>query len=135
MDGFFWYVPILLLSMIIGLALDYDVLLISRIMEHRENGYDVKAAICKATCETGGTISAAGIIMTLCFGGMIFSDQLTINVCGFILVEAIILDTFVVQTLLVPALISIGDKVAWWPVQMPHENLKTLQSDEFPQGQ
>jgi uncharacterized membrane protein YdfJ with MMPL/SSD domain len=133
MDGFFWYIPILLLSMIIGLALDWDVLLISRIMEHRQRGYDIRAAICKATCETGGTISAAGVIMCLAFAGMLFSDQSTINACGFILTVALILDTFVVNTVLVPALISLGDKVAWYPAQMPMHNLKTLSGcGEFP---
>jgi len=133
-DGMFWYVPILLLSMIVGLALDWDVLLISRIMEHRRAGYDVRAAICKAACETGGTVSAAGVIMCLAFGGMLLSDQLTINMCGFILTLALLLDTFVVNTVLVPALISVGDGVAWWPVRMPRVGLKTLEDEgEFPQ--
>ncbi|KAH9255806.1 hypothetical protein BASA81_006207 [Batrachochytrium salamandrivorans] len=133
MDGFFWYLPILLLSMIIGLSLDWDVLLMSRIMEHRENGYDIRASICKAVCETGGTISVAGIIMCLAFGGMLLSDQLMINSAGFVLTIALLLDTFVVNTTLVPALISIGDKVAWFPAKMPMENLKTLDNcNEFP---
>ena len=70
-DGEFWYIPILLVSMLLGLAIDWDVLLISRIMEHRERGYDVRAATVKASCETGGTINAAGIIMILAFGGMV----------------------------------------------------------------
>lgn len=133
MDGFFWYLPILLLSMIIGLSLDWDVLLMSRIMEHRENGYDIRASICKAVCETGGTISVAGIIMCLAFGGMLLSDQLMINSAGFVLTVALLLDTFVVNTTLVPALISIGDRVAWFPARMPMENLKTLDNcNEFP---
>ena len=119
--------------MIIGLSLDWDVLLISRIMEHRERGYDIHAAICKACCETGGTISAAGIIMCLAFGGMLFSDQPVINACGFILFWALLLDTFLVNTCLVPALVSIGDKFVWFPVKMPMIDLKTLDNcDEFP---
>jgi len=133
MDGFFWYLPILLLSMIIGLSLDWDVLLVSRIMEHRENSYDIHASICKAVCETGGMISVAGIIMCLAFGAMLLSDQLMINACGFTLTTALLLDTFLVNTVLVPALLSIGDRIAWWPVKMPMNNLKTLDNcDEFP---
>jgi len=118
--------------MIVGLALDYDVLLISRIMEHRQNGYDVHAATCKAVCETGGTISAAGLIMVLAFSGLLLSDQAIMNACGFILTCAILFDTFVVNTVLVPAIISLGDKVAWFPTRMPHENLKGLDCGEFP---
>jgi len=149
-EGFFWYIPILLTcaslpgfecararanatkAMIVGLALDYDVLLISRIMEHRHRGYDVQAAICKAVCETGGTISAAGVIMCLAFGGLLLSDQTATDACGLILTVGILLDTFVVNTVLVPAIISLGDKVAWYPTQMPMTNLKGLDCGEFP---
>ena len=120
--------------MIIGLSLDWDVLLISRIMEHRENGYDIQSSICKATCETGGTVSTAGVIMCLAFGGMLLSDQLIINACGFILTLALLFDTFIVNTILVPALISMGDWIMWWPVRMPMHDLKTLHNyAEFPQ--
>ena len=119
-------------AMIVGLALDYDVLLISRIMEHRHRGYDVQAAICKAVCETGGTISAAGVIMCLAFGGLLLSDQTATDACGLILTVGILLDTFVVNTVLVPAIISLGDKVAWYPTQMPMTNLKGLDCGEFP---
>mmetsp|Transcript_12802 Transcript_12802/g.14775 ORF Transcript_12802/g.14775 Transcript_12802/m.14775 type:complete len:233 (+) Transcript_12802:2-700(+) len=129
--GFYWYIPILITSMVCGLALDYDVFLISRIVEHRSNGYDIRASIVKASCETGGTISAAGIIMTLAFGGMLLANQSTINLSGWLLATAVLLDTFVVNTILVPALMSLGDNVAWWPMKMPMENMITLDHPEF----
>jgi len=129
--GFYWYIPILITSMVCGLALDYDVFLISRIIEHRENGYDIRASIVKASCETGGTISAAGIIMTLAFGGMLLSNQSTMDVSGWLLATAVLLDTFVVNTILVPALMSLGDNIAWWPRKVPMNNLVTLEDSEF----
>eukprot|EP00510_Aplanochytrium_minuta_P005889 CAMPEP_0184026190 /NCGR_PEP_ID=MMETSP0954-20121128/13347_1 /TAXON_ID=627963 /ORGANISM="Aplanochytrium sp, Strain PBS07" /LENGTH=311 /DNA_ID=CAMNT_0026310295 /DNA_START=180 /DNA_END=1115 /DNA_ORIENTATION=+ len=129
--GFYWFIPILITSIVCGLALDYDVFLLTRIIEHRSSGYDIRASITKATCETGGTIASAGIIMTLAFGGMLFANQATMNLSGFILGLAVLLDTFVVNTLLVPALMSLGDRVAWYPVRMPMENLITLDSTEF----
>jgi len=129
--GFYWFIPILITSIVCGLALDYDVFLLTRIIEHRSSGYDIRAAITKATVETGGTIASAGIIMTLAFGGMLFADQATMNLSGFILGLAVLLDTFVVNTTLVPALMSLGDNVAWYPMKMPMENLITLDSPEF----
>ena len=58
--GFYWFVPILITSIVCGLALDYDIFLLTRIMEHRKKGYEIRAAIVKAVCETGGTIASAG---------------------------------------------------------------------------
>mmetsp|Transcript_20768 Transcript_20768/g.52657 ORF Transcript_20768/g.52657 Transcript_20768/m.52657 type:complete len:97 (-) Transcript_20768:91-381(-) len=69
--------------------------------------------------------------MMACFGGMLLSSQGAINSCGWLLLTAVLLDTFVVNTVLVPALMSIGDKVAWWPTKMPMEGLITLDHPEF----
>ncbi|GBG26704.1 MmpL efflux pump, putative [Hondaea fermentalgiana] len=133
-DGFFWSIPIMIVTMISGLALDYDVLLISAIIEHRAAGYDIQAAIVKATCETGATITAAGIIMFCAFGGLLLSDQSVTNQAGFLLSTSILVDTFVVNTILVPALISVGDKFAWRPMRMPFDSLVSLRANEFPQA-
>lgn len=134
-NGFLWSIPIMIVTMISGLALDYDVLLISAIVEHRAGGYDIQAAIVKAVCETGSTITAAGIIMFCAFGGLLLSTQNVINQAGFLLSTSILVDTFVVNTLLVPALISMGDKFAWQPMEMPYDRLVSLRANEFPQDE
>ncbi|CAK9015042.1 Probable transport protein MmpL10, partial [Durusdinium trenchii] len=131
-NGFFWSTPLLVITLVSGLCLDYDVLLISRIMEHRSGGYDIQAAIVKAVCETGGTIAAAGTIMFCAFGGLLLSEQAIIDHVGWLLSTSVLLDTFVVNTILVPALISVGDRFAWTPTKMPMHNLITLQAPEFP---
>ena len=128
------YVPILICSMLLGLALDYDVFLLQRVMEHRAGGYEIRASIVKAVCETGGTISAAGVIMAICFGGMLIGDSGVVNECGFLLCLGVLLDTFVVNTMLVPSLLSFWDHVAWWPTRMPKEDLKDLTALEFPRA-
>ena len=60
------------------------------------------------------------------------SDQSTTNACGFILTVALLFDTFVVNTVLVPAILSMGDRIAWYPAEMPHDKLKSLDCGEFP---
>eukprot|EP00516_Mucochytrium_quahogii_P007609 CAMPEP_0203750330 /NCGR_PEP_ID=MMETSP0098-20131031/4572_1 /ASSEMBLY_ACC=CAM_ASM_000208 /TAXON_ID=96639 /ORGANISM=" , Strain NY0313808BC1" /LENGTH=891 /DNA_ID=CAMNT_0050639563 /DNA_START=106 /DNA_END=2781 /DNA_ORIENTATION=- len=130
-EGFFWSIPIMIITMIVGFSLDYDVFLISRIAEHRSSGYEVQAAIVKAVCETGGTITTAGVIMFVAFFGMLFSDQPLVNHAGFLLSMTILVDTFIVNSILVPALISIGDRIAWMPTKMPMHHLITLDSPEF----
>ncbi len=130
-DGFFWSVPIMIVSIVAGLVIDWDLLLISRIQEHRSFGYDVQAATCKAVAEVGPTVSAAGLIMICCFAGLLLSDQTLINQAGFLLSTSVIVDTCLVNTILVPAIVSLGDKVAWTPRVMPMHNLITLDSPEF----
>jgi uncharacterized membrane protein YdfJ with MMPL/SSD domain len=61
----------------------------------------------------------AGIIMAISFSGMIFSNVMILNEFGFILTIAVILDTFIIRTILVPAIMSIADKWNWWPRKPP----------------
>lgn len=129
--GFFWFIPILITSIVCGLALDYDVFLITRIIEHRRGGYDIRASIVKAVCETGTTIASAGVILTLAFAGLMLSDESALDIGGFMLSTAVLFDTFVVNTVLVPALMSLGDRIAWWPMKVEFEGLKTLDDPEF----
>jgi len=130
-DGFFWSVPIMILTVVVGLCLDYDVFLITRIQEHRAEGYDIQAATCKAVCETGPTITAAGCIMVSVFGGLLLSDQMIMDQTGWLLSTSVVVDTFLVNTVLVPALVSLGDQIAWQPTKMPRHNLITLDTPEF----
>ena len=76
-------------SIIVGLGLDYDVFLISRIYEYRLNGYTDRAAALKGIYKTGYIITAAGIIMAVAFGGLMISDELILNQAAFLLIVAV----------------------------------------------
>ena len=111
-------------SIIVGLGLDYDVFLISRILEFRLNEFDDDGAVLKGLYKTGGIITAAGIIMAVAFSGLLMSGELLLNQTAFILVAAVLIDTFVVRTILVPVLMGLvsklmGAEVSWWPRAMP----------------
>mmetsp|Transcript_9791 Transcript_9791/g.17871 ORF Transcript_9791/g.17871 Transcript_9791/m.17871 type:complete len:907 (+) Transcript_9791:219-2939(+) len=126
-DGLFWFTPIITFPVCLGLALDYDIFLVCRIAEYRTLGFTNKAAILKAVYETGGIITAAGIIMAIAFGGMLFSTTDALNQIGWILFSSVLFDTFVVRTILVPAVISLAGNANWWPRKIPMAGLK----DEF----
>ncbi|MHA1828838.1 MAG: MMPL family transporter, partial [Candidatus Heimdallarchaeaceae archaeon] len=68
---------------------------------------------------TGGIISMAGVIMAISFSGLMFSNVWVLNEFGFILTIAVILDTFVIRTILVPAIMYIAQKWNWWPSKKP----------------
>ncbi len=118
-NAFYWLVPIMAFSILIGLGLDYDIFLLSRISEYRDKGYSDKAAIHKGMYKTGNIISFAGIIMAIAFSGLLLSKEMVLNQFGFMLCIAVLVDTFIVRTILVPAIMSIAEKWNWWPTKKP----------------
>jgi uncharacterized membrane protein YdfJ with MMPL/SSD domain len=117
-----WLVPVMAFSIIVGLALDYDVFLICRILEYRtDHGYDHKSSIVAGLHATGGIITAAGVIMAVAFGGLMFSSSPVLYQWSFLLTTAVLLDTFVIRTLVVPIVMGWTGTFSWWPRQLPPE--------------
>ena len=85
-----------------------DLFLMCRIAEYRKKMFSTTASIVKAVYETGSIITAAGIIMAVAFSGLLFSDIEVLNMVGFIMASSVIFDTFVVRTILVPAIMAIS---------------------------
>ena len=84
-------------------------------VEYRAKGHDDDESISLGLAKTGRIITAAGTIMAVAFGGMLLSSSTTINMLAFYLTTAVILDTFVVRTCLVPAMMFALGKHNWWP--------------------
>ena len=76
-------------------------------------------SVLKALGKTGNVITMAGIIMATAFGGLLAAHERTITQMGFILVSAVLTDTFIVRAMLIPALMSVLGRVNWWPRRMP----------------
>lgn len=117
-----WTVPIFAFSLLCALALDYDVFLLTRVVEIRAKGFEPNAAIQKSVMKTGRIISFAGIVMALSFGSLAFSDVVMLNQFGAISAFAVCLDCFVVRPFFVPALMSIVPRAAFWPRKFPELN-------------
>ena len=64
---------------------------------------------------SGPIVTGAGLMMALSFGGNLLAESIALNQAGWILGVGVLVDTFVVRSLLVPALISLADGAAWWP--------------------
>lgn len=126
--GIDWTVPMFTLTFMMGLALDYEIFLFERVREFREEGFGDREAIQLGLAATGGTISSAGLIMALTFIAQLLGSIPVTNQMGFILVFSIVVDTFVVRSILVPAMLSIVPWTNYWPSKMPdikYEWLKT----------
>ena len=126
-----WLVPVMTFSILVGLSLDYDVFLVSRVLEFRREGYCHKSSIDLGLDSTGGVITAAGVIMAVAFGSLQFSSNPVVYQWSFLLTVAVLLDTFVVRTTIVPILMSLGgSRLCWWPQE--HEDRLSLATFQDP---
>lgn len=109
----YWNVPATAFIVLVAVGADYNLLLITRIREESHNG--VRSGIIRAVRSTGGVITSAGIIFAGSMFGLLFGGLSTMVQTGFIIGVGLLIDTFVVRTITVPALASLIGKANWWP--------------------
>jgi uncharacterized membrane protein YdfJ with MMPL/SSD domain len=108
----FFYVRTILFMLILGLGIDYNIFLLTRVREERLKGRTSGDAAVEAVARTGGIITAAAVILACAFGALLVGDFTLIRAIGFSVALAVILDAMVVRTYLVPsALRLLGDRV------------------------
>jgi RND superfamily putative drug exporter len=103
-----------MLAVLFGLSMDYEVFLVSRIREEWAAACDNHRAVRTGQATTGRVIIAAATIMILVFSAFILSGQQAIGEIGIGLAGAVLLDAFLLRTLLVPALMHLAGRANWW---------------------
>ena len=108
------FLPTLMIGILFGLAMDYQVFLVSGMREAYVHGKDAKTAVVAGYNHAVRVVIAAMIIMISVFGGFIFADDAATRPIGFGLAFGVLVDAFVVRMTLTPAIMTLlGDK-AWW---------------------
>ena len=135
------YLPVIVLSILFGLSMDYEVFLLSRIREEYVHGGKARQAVTDGVAGVGRVIFAAAIIMGVVFSAFMLTDDRTVKSFGLGLAVAILVDALIVRLLLVPAVMHLlGDKAWYMPrwldrllpnltIEPPHE---AEESDEAP---
>ena len=108
------FLPIFLIGILFGLAMDYQLFLVSGMREAYAHGKKPRDAINFGIHLSRGVVIAAALIMITVFGGFAFSHLATIRPIGFGLAIGVLIDAFLVRLLLVPAAMTILNKSAWW---------------------
>ncbi|MER5453281.1 MMPL family transporter [Micromonospora sp. NPDC002389] len=108
------FLPILLIGILFGLAMDYEVFLVSRMREDFVHGDTAQQATINGMGHGARVVTAAALIMTSVFGGFVFLDDPVIKSMGFALAVGVAIDAFVVRMTIVPAVMSLLGKAAWW---------------------
>jgi RND superfamily putative drug exporter len=111
----FTIVPILAFCIVFGLSMDYEVFLVSRVAEARRSGLSEDEAIVEGLARTGSVITSAGSIMIAVFAAFAMGSFLPIQMLGFVLTVAVLLDATVVRMVIGPALLRLAGKWNWWP--------------------
>ncbi|MFJ3671498.1 MMPL family transporter [Streptomyces sp. NPDC090106] len=107
------FLPVLLIGVLFGLAMDYEVFLVSRMREHFEHTKNPGEAITHGMARSGRVVSAAALIMVAVFGGFVFNHDPIIKSIGFALAFGVFIDAFVVRMTLVPAAMALLGRRAW----------------------
>ncbi|MDN3025840.1 MMPL family transporter [Streptomyces sp. S.PB5] len=106
--------PIIMIGVVFGLAMDYEVFLVSRMREAYVHGATPGEAVVTGFRYGGRVVTAAALIMISVFSGFIVEDNDLIQMMGFALASAVLFDAFVVRMAIVPALFALLGTKAWW---------------------
>ena len=108
-----WSVPPLAFVVLVAVGADYNMLFVSRMRDESPHG--TRYGIIRTLTSTGGVITAAGLIFAASMSGLLFSSITTVIQGGFVIGVGILLDTFVVRTITVPAIAALVGRWNWWP--------------------
>ncbi|GAA2478726.1 MMPL family transporter [Terrabacter carboxydivorans] len=117
-------VPFLVLAFGFGLSMDYEVFLLSRIVEFHRHGAENDRAVSLGLQRTGRIITSAALLIVIVFGGFVAGDILIIKQMGVALVAAVVIDSTLVRMLLVPATMTLLGRLNWWapaPLRRLHD--------------
>jgi RND superfamily putative drug exporter len=108
------FFPVFLFSIVFGLSMDYEVFLMSRIHEEWEDKHDATEAVTRGLALTGRVITAAAAIMVTVFASFMIGEDRIIKLFGLGLASAVFIDAVIIRSVLVPAVMQLFGKRAWY---------------------
>jgi RND superfamily putative drug exporter len=111
-----WSVPPLAFVVLVAVGADYNLLFVSRMRDESPHG--MRYGVIRTLTSTGGVITAAGLIFAASMCGLLFSSITTVVQGGFVIGVGVLLDTFLVRTITVPAMATLVGRANWWPSQL-----------------
>ena len=109
-------VPILAFAIVFGCSMDYEVFLVTRVLEERRRGLSERSAVIEGLARTASLITSAAAIMIAVFAAFTIGSFLVIQMLGFTLAMAVFLDATVVRMVVGPALLQLAGDWNWWPL-------------------
>jgi putative drug exporter of the RND superfamily len=134
------FFPVFLFSIVFGLSMDYEVFLMSRIHEEWEHRHDASLAVTRGLALTGRVITAAAAIMVTVFASFMIGEDRIIKLFGLGLASAVLIDAVIIRSVLVPAIMQLFGKNAWYfPTRLgrilPRLHVEPAEGDPAPTGE
>ena len=117
------FIPIIVFAFLFGLSMDYEVFLLARMREEYDRTHSTREAVVSALGHTGRLVTSGALILAVSFLSLSTNPDLPVRVIATGLALGILLDAFVVRTLLVPALVAVMGRWNWW---MPNRLARAL---------
>jgi len=111
------FLPVLLIGILFGLAMDYEVFLVSRVRESFVHSGEPRDSVVTGYRQSGRVVTAAALIMISVFGSYVLDVDVVVKSIGLSLAVGVLVDAFVVRMTLVPAAMALMGRIAWW---IPH---------------
>jgi putative drug exporter of the RND superfamily len=108
------FLPVILMAVLFGLAMDYEVFLVSRMREEYAHGAEPREAVVTGARHAARVVVAAALIMFSVFASFVTIDDVIVKAIAFGLAVGILVDAFVVRMTLVPAVLALLGRSAWW---------------------
>ena len=108
------FVPLIMFVILFGLSMDYEVFLMSRIREEWDTYHEPRKSVVLGVANTARVITTAALIMIAVFFSFVTIQNPTVQVLGFGMAVAVLLDSTIVRMVLVPAVMELFGKAAWW---------------------
>ena len=115
LETVFPILPTIVFCTVFGLSMDYEVFLVSRVVEARRQGLEDRAAIVRGVATTGPVITSAAAIMVTVFGAFMIGKFLLIQMLGLALAVAVFIDATFIRSAIGPALLTLAGRWNWWP--------------------
>ncbi|RYX88917.1 hypothetical protein EON78_07405, partial [bacterium] len=106
--------PLVLFCVIFGLSMDYEIFMMSRIKEEYDKTQDTDYAVSTGLQRSGSIITSAALIMIIVFSAFSFSKVILVQEMGLGLSTAVLIDATIIRVMIVPSILKILDKSAWW---------------------
>jgi RND superfamily putative drug exporter len=107
------FIPVLAFAIVFGLSMDYEVFLVSRVLEEWRAHGDASAAVREGLARTGRVITAAAAVMVAVFGAFAISGNRVLEMFGLGMATAVFLDAIVIRMLLLPAVLELLGRTTW----------------------
>ena len=115
-------VPLFLVVILFGLSMDYQVFVVSRIQEARQNGMSSREAVLEGLNRSAKVVTSAAIVMVTVFGGFVALHLTEMKQMGFCLAAAVLLDAVIIRLMVLPSVLLLLGERAWWPLRPARGN-------------